>query len=162
MEDRIRLASTDSAASPMGNPASTIRGGAAPPDGRAGEPTSALTSKLLASEVANHAAERVERFGQQHRRGIYLALGRLQFLCHQRQTVDDNPSTTLFRNDPACEGYLIGRLQASPPGCPRCAKYNRHFLPSRRRFECAGGGAQFGPRTGTGKHDAERSQCTTQ
>jgi transposase-like protein len=104
---------------------------------------------LFAGAVTNHATERVERFGHQHRRGFYRAFSQLQLLRELRLETVESPTATIFADEQACESYLIGRLQASPPPCPRCAKSKHHFLPCRRRYECAGCGAQFGLRSGT-------------
>jgi transposase-like protein len=102
---------------------------------------------MFAAALTNNAVERTERFGQNHRRGFYKAYAQLQAL--RGDVVAEEGLATAFDREGACEMYLVGRMHAHPQRCPLCNKRKHHYLRSRRRWECAGCGAQFGLKAGT-------------
>ncbi|HXT59942.1 MAG TPA: IS1595 family transposase [Pirellulales bacterium] len=104
---------------------------------------------MFAAAISTNAADRAEKFGQQHRRAFYRALGQLQLLRGQDGPIADVEPAAVFDGERACETYLLGRMQAQPRRCPRCAKTKHHYLKHRRRWECAACGAQYGLRAGT-------------
>jgi transposase-like protein len=108
-----------------------------------------MDEAMFAAAISTNAADRTERFGQQHRRAFYRALAQLQLLRGQDGAIADVEPATAFDDERACEMYLVGRMQAQPRRCPQCDKKKYHYLKCRRRWECAACGAQFGLRVGT-------------
>lgn len=103
---------------------------------------------MVAASMTNPATERVERYGQAHRRAFYRALAQLQ-LMRTQTPVNDECALSAFNSEEACETYLLGRAQAARPLCPRCRKRKQHYLRARRRWECSSCGMQSGIRRGT-------------
>lgn len=104
---------------------------------------------MIAASMTNHATERVERYGQVHRRAFYRALSQLQFLRSEKPIGGDDRLPSAFESEEACEAYLLGRAQAARSPCPRCRKRKRHYLRARRCWECSSCGMQSGIRRGT-------------
>ena len=112
----------------------------------------------LAAAVTAEPLDRAARYRRGHEKALHQALEKLRNLQPAGTTACPDPPpdwTEKLATTVGCEAYLQQRFSAAGWRCPRCRRQQGHWLPTRKRWECAHCGAQIGLRHGT---ILERSQ----
>jgi len=117
----------------------------------AGNGTPVEEEQILAGALMVPGAESCDRRSLGFARAFYRSLQKLEELQQRRKTqatqhVVQIPS---FRDEAACEEYLIKRFQIGERLCLDCRSREGYFIKSRRSWECKGCKLQMGLRAGT-------------
>lgn len=117
--------------------------------------TEEVPQELLASGLAGEALDRVTRYRRAHERAFHQALCRLREIQGRRRAEprsDGHPGGRAggrFASEEACRVFLLDAFRRGRRPCPTCGSRAGYWLPSRRRWQCAGCRRQRGLREGT-------------
>jgi hypothetical protein len=102
----------------------------------------------LTAAIAGQPMERLARYGRQHERGFYAALGRLRDLQATRRKDFIRDQFARFKDEQECADYLLERARRRGQICPSCGHRSGNWL-ACRRWECCRCGRQVGLRSGS-------------
>jgi len=108
----------------------------------------------LSAAVASKTLDLFTRYRRGHEKALFAAVNALRELRVSRthrplEAAKQDGVGFHFGSEIACETFLKKRFDRRSWRCPRCASADGNWLPSRRRWECAGCRRQTGLRIGT-------------
>jgi hypothetical protein len=111
-----------------------------------------LLEAALAGAGTSDALEKIARYRRAHERAYLRSLTALReakALAGAEKEKSSRQRCHVFDCEEACEAYLIARLNADGPQCPRCAGTAGKWIASRKVWQCRGCRRQLGVRTAT-------------
>jgi hypothetical protein len=111
-----------------------------------------LLEAALAGAGTSDALEKIARYRRAHERAYLRSLTALRearALAGTEKEKSSRPRSHVFDCEEACEAYLMARLNADGPRCPRCAGTTGKWIASRKVWQCRSCRRQLGIRTTT-------------